>query len=87
MGKLEKLSVEIPAELLDCAKSAVAGGEFASVEQVIDAALRSWMIKRDAELARIRGLLEEGIASGFEPWDGVEGIIAEGRRGLAERKA
>ena len=87
MGKLEKLSVEIPAELLDCAKSAVAGGEFSSVEQVVDAALRSWMLKRDAELARVRSLLEEGIASGFEPWDGVEGIISEGKRVLAERKA
>lgn len=84
MGKLEKLSVEIPVELLDCAKSAVAGGEYESIEQVIDSALRSWMIRRDAELARIRGLLEEGIASGFEPWDGVDGIIQAARTRISK---
>ncbi|HQS98600.1 MAG: hypothetical protein B7X90_13640 [Novosphingobium sp. 17-62-19] len=85
MGKLEKLSVNIPAELLDSAKSAVAGGEFPSIEEVVAVALRTWQERRESQLARLRALIEEGYQSGFEPWEGVDAIIAEGRRRLTER--
>ena len=87
MGKLGKLSVEVPADFLACAESAVAGGEFGSVEQVVDVALRSWHAKREADLVKLRNLIDEGDASGFAAWDGVEGIIVEGRRKLAGRTA
>jgi antitoxin ParD1/3/4 len=87
MGKLEKLSVDIPTELLDTAKSAVAGGEFRSIEDVVSTALRTWQEKRESDLAKLRALIEEGYQSGFEPWEGVDAIIAEGRRRLAERQA
>ncbi len=30
--------------------------------------------------AAIASMIDEAIASGFEPWDGVESIIAEGRK-------
>ncbi|MCX7285852.1 MAG: type II toxin-antitoxin system ParD family antitoxin [Novosphingobium sp.] len=87
MGKFEKLSVEIPAELLDSAKSAVAGGEFLSIEEVVSTALRTWQEKRESNLARLRALIDEGYQSGFAPWEGADAIIAEGRRRLAERQA
>jgi len=85
MGKIEKVSVEVPAEFLACVENAVAGGDFVSVQHVVDAALRAWASKREADLANVRALIDEGIASGFESWDGVDGILAEGGRKLAER--
>jgi hypothetical protein len=34
----------------------------------------------------LRRLIDEGLASGFDPWEGIEGIKAEGRRILAEHR-
>lgn len=87
MGKLDKLSVEVSADFVAFAENAVAGGEFGSVEQVVDVAMRTWQAKREGDLAKLRNLIEEGYKSGFAPWEGVDDIIAEGRRTLAERKA
>jgi Arc/MetJ-type ribon-helix-helix transcriptional regulator len=86
MGKIDKLPVAIPADFLALAERAVAGGEFFSVEQVVESALRAWQAKREADLTKLCELIDEGVASGFEPWDGVDAIVAEGRRKLAERQ-
>jgi len=83
MGKIDKLPVEIPADFLALAERAVADGEFFSVEQVVESALRAWQVNREADLTKLRELIDEGVASGFEPWDGVDAILAEGRRKLA----
>lgn len=85
MGKIDKQPVTISAEMLAIAQSAVAGGEFASVEHVVDTALRDWQARRDADLVRLQVLIDEGLSSASEPWDGVDDIIAEGRRALAAR--
>lgn len=87
MSKSEKVSVEMSAEFLACAQGAVTGGEFGSIQQVVEAALHSWTSSRERELERVRAMLHEGIASGFEPWNGIDGILAEGRQKLAERRA
>ena len=86
MGKIDTLPVAIPAEFLAYVENAVAGGEFASVEQVVESALRAWQAHREADLAKLRALIDEGYASGIEPWDGVDAILAEGRRILDERR-
>ncbi|WP_225205122.1 ribbon-helix-helix domain-containing protein [Novosphingobium huizhouense] len=86
MGKIDQLSVDIPADFRELAEGAVAGGEFSSLEHVVDAALRAWAAKREADMEKLRALIDEGIDSGFEPWEGIEAIIAEGRRKLAERQ-
>jgi Arc/MetJ-type ribon-helix-helix transcriptional regulator len=85
MGKIDKRPVSIPEDILAMAESAVAGGEFASVEHLVEAALRDWQVRRDADLAKLRGLIDEGLASPSAAWDGVDAIIAEGRRVLATR--
>lgn len=87
MGKIDKLSVDIPADFLAYAESAVAGGEFVSVEHVVDSALRAWQLKREADLSKLRDLIEEGLAGPFEAWDGVDGIIADARRKMDNREA
>jgi len=85
MGKVEKLPVRIPADFLASAESAVAGGEFVSVEHVVTSALRAWQAQREADLGKLRCLIDEGLESPVEPWDGIEAILEEGRRRLAER--
>jgi Arc/MetJ-type ribon-helix-helix transcriptional regulator len=85
MGKVEKIPVEVPADFLAAAERAVAGGEFVSVEQVVASALRSWQVQREADLAKLRSLIDEGLASPVEAWEGVSSVLAEGRRRLAER--
>ena len=85
MGKIDSLPIAIPADFLACAENAVAGGEFASVEQVVESALRGWQARREADMANLRSLIDEGLASDVEPWDGIDAFIAEGRRKLAEK--
>lgn len=86
MGKIDTYPVPLPADFLELAESAVAGGEFGSVGQVVESALREWQIRREAEITRLRGLIDEGLASPVVPWNGVSSIIAEGRRRLSERE-
>ncbi|MDE2596193.1 MAG: type II toxin-antitoxin system ParD family antitoxin [Sphingomonadales bacterium] len=87
MGKIENVSVKLSDELVDATNAAVAGGEFASLDHVVQAALAEWMQRRDRDLAKVRALIEEGIASGFEPHDGMADIMRAGQGILADRKA
>lgn len=87
MGRLDTLSIDVPADVLACAQSAVASGDYASMDELVGVALQQWTMRREADIAKLRAMIDEGIASGFEPWEGVDGIIAEGRRKLAGRQA
>jgi antitoxin ParD1/3/4 len=54
---------EVAAEL----QAAVTGGEYASVDEIIDDALRDWRLRRKLEaheLDALRRLVQEGIDSG-----------------------
>ena len=46
MGKIDQLSVDIPADFRELAEGAVAGGEFSSLEHVVDAAGRRKLAER-----------------------------------------
>jgi len=86
MGKAEQLSVELSSGFIDAAESAIAGGEFASLEHVVHAALADWQRRRQDDLAHLKTLVDEGRASGFEPHDGMDPIKREGRRLLADSR-
>jgi len=86
MGKIETISVDLSDDLADLVHSAVAGGEFASTDHVVRAALDDWKRRREADLDHLRTMLAEGVASGFEPHGGMEAIKHEARRRLAERQ-
>lgn len=72
MGKLEKITISLPAEMLAEIKKAVRAGEFTNTSEALRDAIRGWFRARtvialsDAELRR---LVAEGRASG-EPIDG-----------------
>lgn len=88
MGKLEHITVTMPAEMASRLRAAVDKGSYATSSEIVREAVRAWVDKderRQAELARIRALVAEGEAS--EPLDGetvlrefeeeVAGLVAE----------
>jgi antitoxin ParD1/3/4 len=90
VGKIEKLSVALTAELAQSVHEAVDSGDYASASEVIREALRDWNEKqqqRAQSIARLRRLVEEGLASGVaEHYRTAEEIIRDGRRRVAESK-
>lgn len=83
MSKIEKISIALTADMAEMVREAVGSGDYATASEVVREALRDWKTKRSLRaqhIEELRQLLAEAEASGTEPWDGVEGIIAEGRR-------
>lgn len=85
MGKAENLSVNLAAEIVEAANSAIAGGEYSSLDHVLHAALTEWKERRERDLAKLRVLAEEGLASGFEQHDGMASIRQAAQAVLAAR--
>jgi antitoxin ParD1/3/4 len=75
MGKVEKISVSLPAEMMKAVNKAVDSGNYATVSEVVRTALRMWeqeraesdrLYKQAVEtygLERLRQMVQEGIAS------------------------
>ena len=67
MSSVETLSVSLPAELIEAVRQAVAIGDFASADDVVQAALQDWQEQRDNggySTEELRALIQEGIDSG-----------------------
>jgi antitoxin ParD1/3/4 len=92
MAEFEKISVLLPTDLVRSVREAVDGERYAVESDVLIDALQDWEVKqqiRASKLLRLRELIAEGDASGFEPMapDEIEQIKREGRAILAARKA
>ena len=67
MGHLDKRSITLSSELAAAIDGAVEAGEYASVAEAIDDALREWKERRENHgytIAELRRLIQEGIDSG-----------------------
>lgn len=67
MGRIDKRSITLSAELATAVDDAVATGEYASASEVIRDALRLWKERRDLfgyTVEELRALIQEGIDSG-----------------------
>jgi antitoxin ParD1/3/4 len=76
MGKIEKISVSLPAEMVKAVNRAVDSGNYASVSEVVRTALRRWESEQAESdrlyqqavktygLERLRQMVQEGIDSG-----------------------
>lgn len=67
MASAEKLSVSVTPEIADELRAAVEGGEYESLSDVVQDALRDWRLKRKFEaheIDELRRLAQEGIDSG-----------------------
>ena len=67
MSNVQKVSVALTPEIVAMLKDAVDTGEYTSTSEVVREALRDWKMRHIAhymELAELRRLWDEGIASG-----------------------
>ena len=67
MGKVEKISIALPHDMVADLKAAVDRGEYATTSEAIREALRDWRLKRKVEeldVEDLRRLVQEGIESG-----------------------
>lgn len=67
MGRMERLSVDIPHEVNEIVEEAVASGEFASASEMVSSALAEWKSSRlihGYTVEELRALVEEADASG-----------------------
>jgi antitoxin ParD1/3/4 len=74
MGRMERLSIEIPEEVNQIVEQAVASGEFASPSEMVASAVARWKSSKlihGYTVEELRALVEEGEASG-DPIDGEE---------------
>ena len=72
MPNTERLSISLPADLVAEMRAVVAHGDYASLNDVVRAALRDWRLRRKIEVLEIeelRLLLEQEIENGA----GLEG--------------
>jgi len=67
MADVENLNIAVAPEIADELRAAVSDGEYGSVNEIVDDALRDWRLRRrlDArEIEDLRRLAQEGIDSG-----------------------
>ena len=67
MAHVEKISVALTAEMVAEIRSAVEGGDYGSVSEVVREALRDWRVRRKVEtleVEELRRLVREGMDSG-----------------------
>ena len=92
MDDYETLSLRLPADVIRAVREAVDGKRYMIDSDVVLEALGDWQVKqhiRAAKLDCLRNLVNEGLASGFEPMasDEFDEIKREGRARMAARKA
>jgi antitoxin ParD1/3/4 len=85
MGAEKPISVTLSEDNASLVRDALETGDFASPEQVIAEAMALWKRQRDMQIAKLREMVEEGIASGFEPWEGAEALKKKFRERMAKR--
>jgi putative addiction module CopG family antidote len=68
MGEVRKVDVSLSDDLAADIELAIKNGTHASLNDVIDDALKLWSEQNGQKLVRLRALIDEGMASG-EPKD------------------
>lgn len=92
MGEIRRIDMPLDAEIGDEIGDAIAAGDYPDVPSVVEAALQSWCGDRILDrlgTARVRELIEEGLASGApvpmtEDW--FEDVKRRGKARLAEMR-
>ncbi|WP_052134748.1 ribbon-helix-helix domain-containing protein [Sphingomonas sp. 37zxx] len=90
MGAIRKITIEVDEAEASGIDHAVAAGDYADAEAAVRAAVRFWNRAREAEISRLRALIEEGLASGDPidmPDDFFQDIIRRGNERLAAARA
>ena len=90
MPDIQKVSVALTGEQVAVLRAAVAAGEYATTSEIVREAIRDWQFKRELrqeDIHRLRGVSDEGKASGpSEPFD-VEQTMAAAKARRTRRNA
>lgn len=85
MPAVEKITIALTASQAGHVRRAVAEGRYASTSEAIREAVREWQERRDLlgfTVEELRGLAEEGAASGDSRLAGLDDVKAAARRRL-----
>jgi antitoxin ParD1/3/4 len=91
MADVERLTITLPYDMVAAAKRAVAGGDYASISDVVREALRDWKTKRTLQLQELTALkadIDKGladVAAGRVKDFDADRIVERGRKLLAGR--
>jgi antitoxin ParD1/3/4 len=88
MGKVEQITVGLPAEDLAAVRRAVEAGEYASEAEALSAAVRAWREQQTALSLpddEIGALWDEGIGSGAGRFQSFDARVAEAERSHAKQ--
>lgn len=88
MGAMQRITVDLEADMADAMRRSVEGGEYASSSDIINDALRDWANARafdEGELNALRAAVAESDASGpaipaEEVYAEIEALIASYER-------
>ena len=93
MADIERITITLPTDMVAVVKGAVENGDYASISEVIRAALRDWKMKRALqlqELAALKADIDKGLADvangRVKDFDATH-IINRGRKLLAARSS
>ena len=89
MGKLERITVALPEELVASLRAAVDAGEYATTSEIVREALRAWSAEQVRNLSSIEDLRKMIAAADASPTvDGEEFMagLLERVRAEAERR-
>lgn len=64
MGEVRKVDVALSDALATEIDQAIKGGDYSDLDDVIGDALGLWRAKREAGIARLRQMMQEGLDSG-----------------------
>ena len=93
MAEIERLTITLPTDMAAVVKGAVADGDYASISEVVRAALRDWKTKRALQLQELAALktdIDKGladVAAGRVKDFDATSIIERGRKLLAVRSS
>lgn len=83
MAAVEKITIALTQEMAGFIRGAVDSGEYASTSEAIREAVREWKERRDLlgyTIEELRGLVQEGVASGASKRSSMDEIKTEARR-------
>ena len=88
MSNIERMTVTMPAEMAATLRQTVAGGEYASMSEVVREALREWVRSRDQDQRDLQ-TLRQAIREGDESGDGIPAaeVFTELRKIIADRRS
>ena len=90
MGKLERITVTMPEEMVAKLRAAVDAGEYAPTSEIVRETIRSWADERDrqdADNSAMRAILDKARASGRHSAEEVFASVHRRIDEIAARKA